>query len=299
VGLDNKSAFSFTRTFTIERSIKQIKENVVKRFFSQLLVVMVFLFAWAGMANAEETQGQQLTYIVKKGDTLWGIAKNFNTTWPVLQKINRIKNPDLIYPNAVMLIRNTDGAANIPVSSVHARVEKQGAQVVSKNTNMDIHKKPVRASVCDPANAITQLHFPTLVAQALEDKVNKGQFEEIVDQENFPHERARKYVTYDSENAYAFIYPESCSWRKKTVQPRPQGIDVSQKIPLPSDRNENEKLLALPLGSTSGNVEKGNEELSKQRRSELIVLVRYLNNCSAANNCDAREAKGELYMRRE
>jgi 2',3'-cyclic-nucleotide 2'-phosphodiesterase (5'-nucleotidase family) len=37
-------------------------------------------------------------YTVKKGDTLWGIAKKYGTTWQVLRDINKLKNPDLIYP---------------------------------------------------------------------------------------------------------------------------------------------------------------------------------------------------------
>lgn len=36
------------------------------------------------------------TYTVQKGDTLEGIAKKFNTTVAALQKLNNIKNPNLI-----------------------------------------------------------------------------------------------------------------------------------------------------------------------------------------------------------
>ncbi|WP_253944772.1 5'-nucleotidase C-terminal domain-containing protein [Paenibacillus sp. NEAU-GSW1] len=41
-------------------------------------------------------------YIVKKGDTLWAIAKKFGTTWQTLRDLNGIKNPDLIYPGQVI-----------------------------------------------------------------------------------------------------------------------------------------------------------------------------------------------------
>lgn len=38
------------------------------------------------------------TYIVRPGDTLWGIARRFDTTVARLAGINDIKNPNLIYP---------------------------------------------------------------------------------------------------------------------------------------------------------------------------------------------------------
>lgn len=42
---------------------------------------------------------QARTYIVKKGDTLWGIAKRYGVTLSALIAANpQIKNPNLIYP---------------------------------------------------------------------------------------------------------------------------------------------------------------------------------------------------------
>ncbi|MBP1996375.1 5'-nucleotidase C-terminal domain-containing protein [Paenibacillus eucommiae] len=37
-------------------------------------------------------------YIVKYGDTLSAIARNYHTTWQLLQKLNHIRNANLIYP---------------------------------------------------------------------------------------------------------------------------------------------------------------------------------------------------------
>lgn len=44
-------------------------------------------------------------YIVKRGDTLWAISKRFlgkGTRYPELARINKIKNPHLIYPKQVI-----------------------------------------------------------------------------------------------------------------------------------------------------------------------------------------------------
>ncbi|WP_353095967.1 5'-nucleotidase C-terminal domain-containing protein [Tissierella praeacuta] len=43
-------------------------------------------------------------YVVKSGDVLWKIAKQFNTTWEKLAEYNKLKNPHLIFPNQVILI---------------------------------------------------------------------------------------------------------------------------------------------------------------------------------------------------
>lgn len=43
-------------------------------------------------------------YTVKPGDFLWKIAKQFNTTWEKLAEYNKLKNPNLIFPNQVILI---------------------------------------------------------------------------------------------------------------------------------------------------------------------------------------------------
>lgn len=43
-------------------------------------------------------------YVVKKGDTLWNLAKKFNTTVKSIADINNIENPDLIYPNQRLII---------------------------------------------------------------------------------------------------------------------------------------------------------------------------------------------------
>lgn len=47
---------------------------------------------------------EQRVYIVKKGDTLWAIARKYGTTWQKLAEINQLKNPDLIFPGQRILL---------------------------------------------------------------------------------------------------------------------------------------------------------------------------------------------------
>ncbi len=69
--------------------------------------------------NSRNTQ--TIKYIVKKGDTLWAIARKYGTTVNELADINNIKNPDLIFPGEVIRIltnstvvgRETSGTGSI------------------------------------------------------------------------------------------------------------------------------------------------------------------------------------------
>ena len=50
-------------------------------------------------------EDKTVKYTVKAGDTLSGIAKEFGTTYQKIAEDNGIKNPDLIYPGQVFVIK--------------------------------------------------------------------------------------------------------------------------------------------------------------------------------------------------
>lgn len=52
----------------------------------------------------KSTTNKTKTYVVKKGDTLWDIAKKFGTTVDKLAKNNKIDNPDVIYAGQKLII---------------------------------------------------------------------------------------------------------------------------------------------------------------------------------------------------
>ncbi|MCO1601252.1 LysM peptidoglycan-binding domain-containing protein [Desulfosporosinus nitroreducens] len=43
-------------------------------------------------------------YVVKKGDTVWKIAKRYGTTMQGIILANNLRNPDLIYPGQILFI---------------------------------------------------------------------------------------------------------------------------------------------------------------------------------------------------
>ena len=54
--------------------------------------------------SSGQTQTSQSIYIVKSGDTLWGIAMKYGTTVTRLVYLNSIRNRNLIYPGQVLRI---------------------------------------------------------------------------------------------------------------------------------------------------------------------------------------------------
>jgi nucleoid-associated protein YgaU len=57
--------------------------------------------------SSPKTQNTLNSYIVKKGDCLWNIAKTIyqdGTKWSQIAAINKLKNPDLIHSGNVLLL---------------------------------------------------------------------------------------------------------------------------------------------------------------------------------------------------
>lgn len=86
-----------------------------------LLILIICILA-APAARAEEVElrpDHPERYTVVKGDTLWDIAQRFLKSpwhWPKLWKLNeRIKNPHLIYPGDVIVLRYVDGKPELTV----------------------------------------------------------------------------------------------------------------------------------------------------------------------------------------
>ena len=73
-----------------------------------------------------------VTYTVKKGDTLSGIAKKYGTTVSKLASLNNIKNVNLIYVGQVLVISGT--AASEPATSNRVVVDKFGLVATTNRT---------------------------------------------------------------------------------------------------------------------------------------------------------------------
>lgn len=46
------------------------------------------------------------TYVVKPGDTIWQIAKKYDLTVAEVINMNKLCDPDMIYPGQVLILKN-------------------------------------------------------------------------------------------------------------------------------------------------------------------------------------------------
>jgi Predicted metal-dependent hydrolase with the TIM-barrel fold len=97
-----------------------------------LLILLVIMLA---LCNISFAYGDT-AYVVKDGDVLWRIAKDFNMTYQELAKYNSIANPNLIFKGQVLKIPVSGSAPahqNNGSSTVGSRVDIGNADIILKN----------------------------------------------------------------------------------------------------------------------------------------------------------------------
>ena len=120
---------------------------VMSRFRFQYLAVLLAVLAAGAAPLAAQQGGEGRTYTVKRGDTLWDIARQLlgdGYLWPELFRLNTgvIADPHWIYPGAQMRV---PGAAALAADSV-AAPEREGTQ------GRSLHRPNETMTVFNPAS---------------------------------------------------------------------------------------------------------------------------------------------------
>lgn len=91
----------------IPDSVKN-KTYTIQEIDSKGNLLLKEIFSWVLGSECISAEQDYTTYKVKKGDTLYKIAKKYNTTVDELVKLNNIKDPDLIITGQVLKIPVVD-----------------------------------------------------------------------------------------------------------------------------------------------------------------------------------------------
>ena len=57
------------------------------------------------LVNQKLGTNNRVYYTVKSGDNLSSIAAKYGTTWQEIAALNKLSNPDLIYPGQVLRVK--------------------------------------------------------------------------------------------------------------------------------------------------------------------------------------------------
>lgn len=113
--------------YTDRGVVPGIRGNVDRDLFSE----EIFLDDTSEIPNTENPNGSYNTettyYTVRRGDTLWAIARRYGTTIQEIAQINGIKNVNLIYPGEVLRIHtnsNTHGSESNATGKIFYTVKK-------------------------------------------------------------------------------------------------------------------------------------------------------------------------------
>jgi len=90
-----------------------------------------------------------IPYTIQPGDTLWDLARRYNTTVAELARINNIANPDLIYAGHQLLIPQAGSPAPAPTPPAVADGPRSPGEYAAKIDSFNVASNPRYAKLHD------------------------------------------------------------------------------------------------------------------------------------------------------
>lgn len=129
----NKYLSSMTYTDEEEDNADDLQiafDDRERKWLGEWLKITPTVVRTTKQVQKEVQQDNVINYTVKKGDTLWAIAKQYlgsGTKYPQIASENNIKNPNLIYPGQVFKI-TVGGAVTTTVTETKEETVKRAAE---------------------------------------------------------------------------------------------------------------------------------------------------------------------------
>lgn len=131
-----------------------------------LALSLLLMFACAGPSVKKTERPHGVYHRVKKGETLWGIAKAYNTDILDLLVVNKIKQADTIEADSVIFIPGADHveesatpaetpaapSARVPAATVKEKAKLGGPVREKPQPVKETEKKPRPAAKAEPRN---------------------------------------------------------------------------------------------------------------------------------------------------
>lgn len=115
------------------------------------LLVLCILFLAVFIINADAQDSESDEYIIKKGDTLWGISDSEledTFLWPKLWSVNpHIENPDLIYPGSRIRVPSREELMRMP--AIPMKRPPAAAKKEKRPKTVIVRKKPAPEYIID------------------------------------------------------------------------------------------------------------------------------------------------------
>lgn len=227
--------------------------RMVRTMLSGLAVLLFFCF---GLSSAAFAEGSEYSYRVAKGDYLEKIAKAHGTSWPVLAKLNKLKDPNVIVQGQVLILPKT---AAVP-QKVEATTASTSSPAAPCATAHDAPGFQWKNYGVDPLQdtpfsvALEMLCFPKHISDQFLEKVASGKFDETVgilpgdtfDAMTFGRGLvrgnvvaswsgqiipARVYTITEGKTEYRLVYPLPCgNWAKQVRQLTPPTVPASPEL---------------------------------------------------------------------
>ncbi|MFR0560065.1 LysM peptidoglycan-binding domain-containing protein [Limosilactobacillus mucosae] len=185
-------------------------------------------------STTTNTETSSASYTVKSGDTLSGIASQYNTTVNQIVSLNQLSNPNLIYVGQVLKLKNSQ-AANSSSSSSSAATTVGTYTVKAGDTLSAIASRYSTSS--STLASLNSLSNPNLiyVGQVLKVSSNASTSSSTSSSANSTVTTAASYTVKSGDTLYGIALANGLNWQTLAKQngiSDPNVIFVGQKLSL-------------------------------------------------------------------